>query len=181
MKLASSYHYQLQQDEDRAHHLTVVQLAHLVQLVTQQELEHEQQSNYKKTPKSSKECVPEFSIQVLPNEHDDTEVGIEAVTNKERGEDNEPRQTSWEEVTLHLEDQEYREDSETDQPDPDLKHRNTQPPEQLLLSEQHFKKISHISLVTTVQFYTSRAAHCYTLVQPLVPNWPSCLTIPRSG
>ena len=44
MEPAGSDHHQLEEDEDRAHDLAVVQLAHILQLVTQQELEHEQQA-----------------------------------------------------------------------------------------------------------------------------------------
>ena len=44
MELTRSDHDQLEEDEHRAHHLAVVQLAHILQLVTQQKLEHEQQA-----------------------------------------------------------------------------------------------------------------------------------------
>ena len=44
MELTRSDHDQLEEDEHRAHHLAVVQLAHVLQLVTQQKLEHEQQA-----------------------------------------------------------------------------------------------------------------------------------------
>ena len=44
MELTRSDHDQLEQDEHWAHHLAVVQLAHILQLVTQQKLEHEQQA-----------------------------------------------------------------------------------------------------------------------------------------
>jgi len=47
MQLASPDHYKLQQYEHRAHDLAVVQLTHLVQLVTEQELKHKEQTNNK--------------------------------------------------------------------------------------------------------------------------------------
>ena len=79
----------------------------------------------------------------MPDEDDDAEVGIETVADEERREDNEPGKPSWKEITLYLEHKEDRKDSEADQPDPDLKDRDPQPPQQLLLPEEHVACLLH--------------------------------------
>ena len=44
----------------------------------------------KETPESSEEGIPELAVQVLSDEDNDAEVGIETITDEERGEDKEP-------------------------------------------------------------------------------------------
>ena len=44
MELTGPDHDELEQDEHWAHDFAVVQLAHVLQLVTQQKLEHEQEA-----------------------------------------------------------------------------------------------------------------------------------------
>ena len=44
MELTRPDHDELEQDEHWTHHLAIVELAHIFQLVTKQKLEHEQQA-----------------------------------------------------------------------------------------------------------------------------------------
>ena len=44
----------------------------------------------KETPESSEESISEETLQVLSDEDNDAEIGIETITDKERGEDQEP-------------------------------------------------------------------------------------------
>jgi len=121
MQLARPNHDELQQNEDGAHHLTIVQLAHLVQLVAKQELEDKEQAYDKETPEGSEESIPELSVHVLPDEYDYAKVGIKTITDEEGWEDDEPGNTSRKKISFNLEYQQDREDGEADQPDPDLK------------------------------------------------------------
>ena len=44
----------------------------------------------KQTPDSSQECNSELTFEILPDEDDDTEVGIETITDEEGREHQEP-------------------------------------------------------------------------------------------
>ena len=129
----------------------------------------------KQTPDSPQECNSELTFKVLPDEDDDTEVGIETITDEEGREHQEPGHWGWQQISLNLENQQHREDSQTERvltsmmsicflmsvvrhitslsgvgakllfldfsPDeryPDLKETDPEPPQQLLLSEQHY-------------------------------------------
>ena len=67
----------------------------------------------KQTPDSSQECNTELTFEVLSDEDDDTEVGIETITDEEGREHQEPGHWGWQQISLNLEDQQHREDSQT--------------------------------------------------------------------
>ena len=50
-----------------------------------------------------------MTIKILSDEDNDTKVGIETVTDVERGEDDKPGGGAREEVVLYLENHQYRE------------------------------------------------------------------------
>ena len=84
-------------------------------------------TNNEEAPESAKQGISELPIEVLSDEYDDAEVGIESVADEERGENNKPGEVWREEVVFQLEGEQDGEDGEADQPDPDLEHGDAEP------------------------------------------------------
>ena len=67
----------------------------------------------KQTPESSQKCNSKLTFEILSDKDDDTEVSIEAITDEEGGEDQEPGDWGRQQISLNLENQQHREDSQT--------------------------------------------------------------------
>merc|ERR1719208_31016 len=119
-------------------YLTELQLAFLVKLVTKEKFEDKKKTYHEETPQSPKQGIPELPVQVLTNEDNNAEVGVEPITDEKRRKDQEPGSLGWQNFFFNLEHQKHGEYGEGEKPDPDFKHRNPKPAQQLFLTEKHF-------------------------------------------
>jgi len=114
VQLASSDHDELQKNEDGAHDLAVVELAGGAELVAEKELEDKEEAYDEEAPDGSQQGVLEVSVQVLPDEHDDTEVSVEAVRDEQGSEHVEPVVLFLQDNLLTLEVQKDGEEGESE-------------------------------------------------------------------
>jgi len=153
MELTGSDHYELEQNKDRAHDFTVVELAGRTEFVAKQELEHKEQADDQQAPDGSQQGVLEVSVEILADEDDDAEVGVEPVGDKQRGENKEPVVLIFEEDFFVLEIEKNREQSEGEKEQPGLKYSNSEPPEQLFLTKQHWTDTSSIFTFSSLHIH----------------------------
>jgi len=122
-RLTALENEQSEDDEERREGLAVFDVDDRFQVLTDEKLAHENQSDVQQRPKGSETCLFDFVNGVESDEDDEWEVGVEGVSGEKRDETDRPRQVV--ETTVNFQSGEDREYKDTDDVNEDFKGRAT--------------------------------------------------------